>query len=253
MNIVSKINEWRVLRQQLNNLSIGFVPTMGNLHAGHISLYQRAKAENQITVASIFVNPTQFNQTSDFNHYPRTLDADIRLLAEYGVDYLLLPTESEMYPDQYQVQVHETQESKLLEGEFRPGHFNGMLTIVLKLLNLVQPTRAYFGEKDYQQCLLVKKMVDALFLPVEIVPCTTIRADDQLALSSRNSRLNQEQRVKAAYLPELLNSHLATTEVMEALSAQGFKVDYVHEKWGRRLAAVWLGDVRLIDNIPIGR
>ena len=250
MNIVSKVNEWRALRQQWANQEIGFVPTMGNLHAGHLSLYQRANIENQLVVASIFVNPTQFNQSSDFNHYPRTLDNDIKLLAENGVDYLFLPTENEMYPDQYQIQVTETEDSKQLEGEFRPGHFNGMLTVVLKLLNLVQPTRAYFGEKDYQQFLLVKKMVTALFLPIEIVPCATIRADDQLALSSRNSRLSLKQRKQAAQFPSLLQSDLAITDIVTALTAQGFKVDYVQEKWGRKLAAVWLDEVRLIDNIP---
>lgn len=249
MNIVSKVNEWRELRAQFANQEIGFVPTMGNLHAGHISLYQRAKTENQLVVASIFVNPTQFNQASDFNQYPRTLNNDVKLLAENGVDYLFLPTENEMYPDQYQIQVSENEESKLLEGEFRPGHFSGMLTVVLKLLNLVQPTRAYFGEKDYQQFLLVKKMAAALFLPIEIVPCATIRADDQLALSSRNSRLSKDQREQAAQLPTLLQSNLAPTDIMEVLSTQGFKVEYVQEKWGRRLAAVWLGDVRLIDNV----
>ena len=252
MNIVSKVSEWRELRQQLNNQEIGFVPTMGNLHTGHVSLCQRANAENQLVVASIFVNPTQFNQANDFNHYPRTLAADVKQLAENGVDYLFLPTEHEMYPDQYQVHVTETEDSKQLEGEFRPGHFDGMLTVVLKLLNLVQPTRAYFGEKDYQQFLLIKKMVAALFLPVEIVPCPTIRADDLLALSSRNLRLNQSQREQAAQLPSLLQSNVAVSDIKEALSAEGFKVEYVQEKWGRRLAAVWLGDVRLIDNMSLG-
>ncbi len=252
MNIVTEISEWRKLRATLANKTIGFVPTMGNLHAGHLSLCARAKRENDIVVVSVFVNPTQFNQASDFERYPRTLEQDKLQLETIGVDYLLIFDASAMYQDEYQVQVVESVLSIELEGEYRPGHFTGMLTVVLKLLNLVQATHAYFGEKDFQQCLLVKKMVAALFLSTEIVACPTIRAEDQLALSSRNSRLSAEQREKAVLFPQLLMSDLPVEEVIAKLEQNNFKVDYIFEKWGRRLGAVWLGDVRLIDNVMIG-
>lgn len=248
MNIVTNLDDWKKIRKTLSNSTIGFVPTMGNLHNGHLSLCARSKKENEITVVSIYVNPTQFNQVGDFEHYPRTLEQDIKLL---DVDYLLLPDSKEIFPDKYEVQVNETHLSMELEGQYRPGHFTGMLTIVLKLLNLVQATKAYFGEKDYQQLLLVKKMVSALFLATEIIGCETLRADDGLALSSRNSRLNVTQREKAELFPKLLDSNLNTTDVMQQLESHGFKVDYIVEKWQRRLGAVWIDDVRLIDNIKL--
>lgn len=251
MNIVTDIRAWQQLRLQLTGKSIGFVPTMGNLHAGHESLCLRARAENNIVIVSIFINPTQFNQTEDYKSYPRTLEQDKVLLRQLQVDYLLLFTEAELYPDQYQVQVTETDISQSLEGKARLGHFTGMLTIVLKLFNLVMPHRAYFGEKDYQQLLLVKKMVHALFLPITIVACETIRAEDQLALSSRNSRLSPQQRQQAALLPQLLQSSLTREEIIQHLINAGFAVDYVAEYWQRRLAAVWLEDVRLIDNAAL--
>src|SRR5579883_606380 len=221
MNIVTKINDWQTLRKNLTGRSIGFVPTMGHLHAGHLSLCERSRAENEVTVVSIFVNPTQFNQASDFQLYPRTIEQDTSLLASHGVDYLFLPDAESMYADHYQIQVTETELSRELEGEFRPGHFNGMLTVVLKLLNLVQATRAYFGEKDYQQLLLVKKMVAALFLPVDIIPCETMRAEDGLALSSRNSRLTPEQRQKAAHFPRLLQSGQCAEDITKQLELLG--------------------------------
>lgn len=250
-NIVTSVKEWRSVRQSLSNRQIGFVPTMGNLHAGHISLCERSLAENELTVVSIFVNPTQFNQTQDFDLYPRTLDADLALLTDLGVDYVFLPDTEGMYADHYQIKVTETELSRELEGEFRPGHFEGMLTVVMKLLNLVRPDKAYFGEKDYQQLLLVKKMVAALFVPVEIVPCPTLRAEDKLALSSRNNRLSAEERQLAAALPQLLQSGGCTSEIIDKLTELGFKVEYITDRWGRRLAAAWLGNVRLIDNIPL--
>lgn len=250
MHTLTEINAWQILRKELFNKTIGFIPTMGNLHEGHLSLCRRSQAENDITVVSIFVNPTQFNQTQDFNHYPRTLEHDQELLSKQDIDYLLLPDAEAMYSDDYHVRVIETELSQELEGSFRPGHVSGMLTIVLKLLNWVQPTRVYFGEKDYQQFLLVKKMAAGLLLPVEVVPCATVRAEDGLALSSRNARLTAEQRKKAAYFPKILQSDLTTDQMIDELSQQGFEVDYIVEKWGRRLGAVWLDDVRLIDNIP---
>ena len=252
MNTITEVKAWQQLRKTFANQTIGFVPTMGNLHAGHLSLCERSKRENDITVVSIFVNPHQFNEAQDFERYPRTIEQDQALLASHQVDYLLLPDAESMYADHYQIQVTESEISQELEGAFRPGHFTGMLTIVLKLLNLAQPTRAYFGEKDYQQLLLIKKMASALFLPVEIISCETIRAEDGLALSSRNSRLDTSQRKQAAQFSQLLQSHSSPEVITEKLNQLGFKVDYIIEKWGRRLGAVWIEDIRLIDNIAVG-
>jgi pantoate--beta-alanine ligase len=251
MNIVTTIKDWQIARKLLVGKNVGFVPTMGHLHDGHLTLCERSLKENDVTVASIFINPTQFNQTSDFDHYPRTYDSDIEKLQELGVDYLFMPTPEDMYPDSYEVKLTESKDSKELEGHHRPGHFEGMMTVVLKLFNLVQPTRAYFGEKDFQQLLLIKKMVQALFLPIEIIACETIRADDFLALSSRNSRLNSEQRKIAAQFPDVMRQAKTEAAAVEVLTQLGFKVDYITEKWGRRLGAVWLGDIRLIDNIEV--
>ncbi len=252
MQIISSLHEWRIIRQSLSQQTIGFVPTMGHLHQGHVSLCRQSLAENKITVASIFVNPTQFNQPSDFQLYPRTLDADSELLQSEKIDYLFVPEADEMYADKYEMQVIETNLSQQLEGQYRPGHFNGMLTVVLKLLNLVQARRAYFGEKDYQQLLLVKKMAQAFFLSTEIIACKTIRAEDHLALSSRNSRLTSAERQHATHFPRLLQrTDLSVEKITAELQALGFKVDYIVEQWGRRLGAVWLGDIRLIDAMDV--
>lgn len=251
MNIVTEINAWQQVKATLQNKALGFVPTMGHLHDGHLSLCERAKNENDFTVVSIFVNPTQFNQTSDFEKYPRTIEKDIALLEANNIDYLFLPHAEALYPDYYQFQIAETELSKQLEGEHRPGHFTGMLTVVLKLLNLMQAHKAYFGEKDFQQLLLIKKMADAFFLKTDIVTCPTQRATDGLALSSRNSRLTPKQREMAAYFPQLLQQSLDVNVIAEKLQQLGFKVDYIAEKWERRLGAVWIDDIRLIDNFPL--
>lgn len=249
--IITEIEKWQALRKNETGKTIGFVPTMGHLHAGHLSLCERAQSENEIVVMSIFVNPTQFNQVSDLEKYPRTIEKDMALLQSQHIDYVFLPHEKDMYPDHYEIKITEDSLSMELEGEYRPGHFNGMLTIVLKLLNLVQPTRAYFGEKDYQQLLLVKKMVSALFLTTDIVACPTVRNEKGLPLSSRNSRLNAEQQKKAAIFSAWLQKKEETKKIIQALETEGFKVDYIAEKWNRRLGAVWLDEVRLIDNISI--
>jgi pantoate--beta-alanine ligase len=252
MNIVTNLAEWQQIRKTLHSNVIGFVPTMGNLHEGHASLLARAKSENEILISSLFINPTQFNQAADYDLYPRTLEQDTALLNKHNVDYLLLFTKKDLYPDDFTLHIQDCSElSQVLEGAHRPGHFTGVLTIVLKLFNLVLPTRAYFGEKDYQQLLLVQKMVEALFLNIEIIPCPTIRAEDGLALSSRNKRLTPEQRAQAALLPTLLKSSLSLEHIREQLADAGFTVDYVEEAWGRRLAAASLGGVRLIDNVAL--
>lgn len=248
MNIVTNIKVWQKIRNKLRDKSIGFVPTMGNLHAGHLSLCIKSKLENDITVVSIFVNPKQFNQIQDFEFYPRTLEQDKILLKLNHIDYLLLFDAESLYADQYQIQIIETELSQILEGKYRPGHFVGMLTIVLKFLNLVRAENAYFGEKDYQQYLLIKKMSESLFLPTNIIPCPTVRDKDGLAMSSRNSRLHSDQRHRAAFFPKLLQSPDTIEKITNKLIHYHFKIDYIIDQWHRRLGAVWIDDVRLIDN-----
>lgn len=248
INIVTTVSEWQALRAKIRG-SIGFVPTMGNLHAGHLSLLKRAKIENDVAVASIFVNHTQFNDKNDYDHYPRTLEEDLEKLSALEIDYVFLPTSSEIYPDDYQVKVKETVISEILEGAHRPNHFDGMLTIVLKLFNIIRPHKSYFGEKDYQQLMLIKKMVASLFLPIDIIECETVRGNDNIALSSRNSRLSDSDLEKASYFAQLLLSSYSCEEIKILLQKKNCKVDYIEEKWGRRLGAVSIGNVRLIDNV----
>ncbi len=231
----------------------GFVPTMGALHAGHLSLVARAKAENAHAVASIFVNPAQFDEPGDLARYPRTLDADLALLAGAGCEIAFVPRAREMYPDGYRYRVTENERSLELEGGSRPGHFDGVLTVVMKLLLLVRPDRAYFGEKDFQQLRLVAGMAEAFFLDTEIVRCPTLREPDGLAMSSRNRRLGAAERAKASALHRVLAESIAAgrsaREAEAALAREGFEVDYVADRDGRRLGAVRLGSVRLIDNV----
>lgn len=254
MKIIHTINEWRQLRRTLPNcLSLGFVPTMGNLHPGHASLFATSRQENDCTIASIFINPTQFNQPDDFTHYPRTLDADLALLADNGVDYCLLPDEQAMYADNYRYQLQETVHSLHLEGAQRPGHFTGVLTVVMKLLNLVKPQRAYFGEKDYQQFQLIRDMVAAFFMDINIKVCPTIREASGLAYSSRNSRLNDQQRQLADQFASLFHQALPQEQLITALNEIGITVEYIDEYENRRFAAVKIGDVRLIDNYPLNK
>jgi pantoate--beta-alanine ligase len=248
--IIQTLSEWRELRRNLDH-DLGFVPTMGNLHQGHLSLLERAKAETKISVLSIFVNPTQFNNGDDYVHYPRTLEQDFLLAQKAKVDYVFVPSFQEIYPDGYAYQVNEVEFSETLEGAFRPGHFTGMLTIVLKLLMLAQAKRAYFGEKDYQQVELVRGLTQAFFIETEIVTCPTIRNEFGLPHSSRNKRLTPEQYELARHFPALFHSALSCEEIKRQLEEKGFAVDYVEEYYGRRFAAVKLGDIRLIDNILV--
>lgn len=250
--VFSDLREWRARRASADwaGRTVGFVPTMGALHAGHEALLARARAENDRVVLSVFVNPTQFNDTEDLAQYPRTLDADVTLARPY-TDAVLAPTAQAFYPDNYRYRVTETELSRRWEGAHRPGHFDGVLTVVLKLLNVVQPTRAYFGEKDWQQLLLVRGMVEALLLPVEIVPCPTVRDTDGLALSSRNARLSPSDRVKAAEFPRVLRTAPDARAAVALLLAAGFEVDYVEDADPVRLGAVRIGGVRLIDNVRL--
>ncbi len=251
MTAATDLAEWRRLRASLGDATVGFVPTMGALHDGHLALIRRSAAENDVTVASVFVNSTQFSSAADLEAYPRPLAADLRLAAAAGADHVLAPGHASIYPDGYRYRVTEGEVAAVLEGVHRPGHFDGVLTVVLKLLNLVRPHRAYFGEKDYQQYLLVRGMIDALLLPVEVVPCPTVRDADGLALSSRNLRLSALARSRAALLPAILGSAPSPEEARQRLVEAGFEVEYVAEAWGRRLAAVVIDGVRLIDNLPL--
>ncbi len=231
----------------------GFVPTMGALHEGHLSLFRRARAENARVWTSLFVNPAQFNERADLDAYPRPLDADLDLLRGAGCELAFLPRESEIYPDGYRYRVTENDLSLRYCGASRPGHFDGVLTVVLKLLLLMRPERAYFGEKDFQQLRLVEGLARAFFLNTEIVPCAIVREADGLAMSSRNRRLTPAERERAPAFQRLLAQSVKRDESAEqaaaALANDGFEVEYVADHEGRRLAAVRLGTVRLIDNV----
>ena len=251
LRVFKRLEGWRVCRSALVG-SLGFVPTMGALHAGHGSLIERSVAENDYTVLSIYLNPTQFNNPEDLDCYPKTLERDLEMARTLGADFVITPTFEQMYADGFRFQVDETQFSTELCGEHRAGHFTGVLTVVMKLLNLTRADRAYFGEKDYQQYLLIRDMGDAFFMDVDIVPCATVREGDGLAMSSRNENLDAAGRVKAGILNDLIRSPLDDEAVAEALTEAGFEVDYVLSREGRRFAAASLtcGDrvVRLIDN-----
>ncbi|HAT1597203.1 TPA: pantoate--beta-alanine ligase [Legionella pneumophila] len=249
MQIFHNLNEWIRFRNTLSpDLSLGFAPTMGNLHAGHASLFLASSKENHYTASSLFVNPTQFNNPDDYTHYPRTLDADLELMTQNGVDFCILPNEDEIYADGYTYQVQENQLGQLMEGKHRPGHFNGVLTIVMKLFNLVKPNRAYFGEKDYQQLLLIQGMVRALFMNIEIKSCPTVREKSGLACSSRNNRLTLNQREIADKFAKIFHQNKSSAMITKELEALGITVEYIEEFQGRRFAAVKIGDIRLIDN-----
>ena len=250
-NTVTDLTAWREQRrtQRRAGVTLGFVPTMGALHEGHLSLVNRSRAENDATLVSIFVNPTQFDDHVDFEKYPRTMEADVRMLEAAGVDYVLLPSQADLYPDSFRYRVVEVDRSRTLEGAHRPGHFDAVLTVVLKLLQLASAERAYFGEKDWQQLQLVRGMADAFFLPTTIVPVATVRETDGLALSSRNRRLPATDREKAPAFHRALVESATPDDAVRALRAGGFAVDYVEDVDGRRLGAVRLGDVRLIDNV----
>ena len=253
-----------------------FVPTMGNLHAGHISLMEQARDYGDSVVASIFVNRLQFGPNEDFDKYPRTFQADCDKLAAAGVNVLFAPTESDFYPEPQEYFVEPPAIQNVLDGEFRPGHFRGVATVVLKLFNCVQPQAALFGKKDYQQLMVIRNMAHQLALPIAIFGGETVRADDGLALSSRNGYLNAAERAEAPRLYRLLNEirdaiRAGETDTVKlenaaisALTAAGWKTDYVAVRQQAdlsipksvnvplvALAASRLGATRLIDNIEI--
>ncbi len=197
----------------LHGRGIGFVPTMGALHEGHLSLVRRAKEENDITMVSIFVNPLQFGPSEDFNKYPKDTDGDADKLRKAEIDVLFMPDASSLYPAGFSTHVEIEKLSEKLCGAFRPGHFRGVATIVTKLFNIVAPTRAYFGQKDYQQAVIIKKMVKDLDMGIDIVVCPTIREHDGLAMSSRNAYLNEEERKAATVINKCL---VQTTELIKS-------------------------------------
>ncbi|HJV91979.1 MAG TPA: pantoate--beta-alanine ligase [Azonexus sp.] len=265
------------LRTALNNRGrVVFVPTMGNLHAGHISLMEQARAHGDTVVASIFVNRLQFGPNEDFDKYPRTFQVDCDKLAAAGVDVLFAPTEADLYPEPQEYVVEPPAIQNILDGEFRPGHFRGVATVVLKLFNIVQPQAALFGKKDYQQLMVIRNMARQLALPIAIIGGETVRAEDGLALSSRNGYLSAAERAEAPRLYRLLNEIRAAIRAGERdtvklenaaiaeLAAAGWKTDYVAVRQQSdlsppngvdaplvALAASRLGTTRLIDNIEI--
>ena len=274
MQIISTVAELRArLRDETN---IAFVPTMGNLHEGHLDLVRIAREHGKCVVVSIFVNPLQFGPSEDFSKYPRTLEQDCKLLEQCGVDVVFTPSERDLYPQPQQVTIDPPPIANELCGAFRPGHFRGMATVVLKLLNIVQPQVAVFGKKDYQQLHIIRQMVAKLNLPVEIVGGETVRAPDGLALSSRNQYLSVAERTEAVFLYQTLlgmrqdllrgETDFSTLEhgAAQALAARGWKVEYVavrsqaslarpEENEGNLviLAAARLGQTRLIDNLEV--
>mgnify|MGYP000658990075 CR=1 FL=1 len=264
-----------LLSYQNEGKTIGLVPTMGALHEGHASLVERATAENDIVVVTIFVNPTQFNDLSDLNHYPRTLDQDLELLRQLEADLVFVPSIKEMYPQEDKQIFDLGMLDKVMEGKQRQGHFNGVAQIVSKLFLLTLPDRAYFGQKDFQQLVMIRRLVEILELDLTIVPCPIIREKDGLALSSRNIRLTKEERKLAPFIYETLRQArelketFTPVELKEWVSLQfekqsALELEYFEivedkgltsiEEWDEEVnkvacMAVQLGEVRLIDNL----
>ncbi len=279
INLTHTITETQIaIQKQISEgRTIGFVPTMGALHKGHIALIKRAALENDFVVVSIFVNPIQFNNPEDLAKYPRNLEADIQQLEETGCNLVFAPSADEMYPETDLTEFDFGQLDKVMEGKFRPGHFNGVAIVVKKLFEIVTPTKAYFGEKDFQQLAIIKKMVSMLQIPVQIIPCPIIRETDGLAMSSRNARLTPEERAEAPVIFKALSNvkenyswfipdgvkQLVTGEIQEN---KYFRVEYVSivdtetllpfEEWqdvnhAVVCVAAYIGSVRLIDNIVL--
>ena len=275
MQVFETINALQKELSQLKSKSIGLVPTMGALHRGHLSLMNQSLKDNDITVVSVFVNPTQFNDKKDLEKYPRTLDKDTELINSLGVDYVFAPTVEEMYPEPDTRVFNYSPQDEVMEGTYRPGHFNGMCQIVSKLFSIVQPTRAYFGEKDYQQLVIVKRMVEDLKFDIEVVGCPIVREKDGLALSSRNALLSKEERENALLISKTLLESLKlaanyslketlsfvknTIQQNDNLELQYFEIVDANtllplEEWEDSSSiigciTVFCGAVRLIDNI----
>lgn len=277
METITNSEELRRALGSRDRSGIGFVPTMGALHAGHRSLVERARRECATVVVSVFVNPTQFNDKTDLKNYPRTPEADLRLLEEVGADYVFMPSVEEVYPEPDTRTFDFGMIDKVMEGATRPGHFNGVAQVVSRLFDLVKPAKAYFGEKDFQQIAVIREMVRQLRISVEIIPCPIVRGEDGLALSSRNTLLDTDHRTAAPYIYKVLKaavekSHQTTPDQLAAwVTAQVesnplLKVIYFQvvdaatmqqvRTWEESPAiqgciAVQAGDIRLIDNIKL--
>jgi len=274
MQVVKTITEIRALRQNLKG-SVGFVPTMGFLHEGHLALVRRAKAENSVVAVSIYVNPTQFGPREDFGAYPRDMDRDLELLRKEGTDIVFVPSDGEMYPTGFSSWVYVEKVTEPLEGATRPGHFRGVATVVAKLFNTVQPTRAYFGQKDAQQAVVIKRMVTDLDMSLEVVIVPTVRERDGLAMSSRNVYLSPKERQAATVLFKALmlarqlkkagekDAEKIRRQMTECIRKEPLaRIDYVSiadvetleeldllERPALASLAVKIGKTRLIDNI----
>lgn len=251
MRVWTSVAEWQERRRSIEGRTIGLVPTMGALHRGHASLVEKCRAENEITVVSIFVNPTQFNDPADLERYPRTFEEDLAILQRLGTDDVFAPRVEELYPHGHRFRIEDATDSDLMEGARRPGFLQGVMTVVLKLLNLIRADRAYFGEKDYQQLKTVTDMASDFFVGTEIVPCPTVRAESGLAESSRNALLSHEGRDAAAVIYRALTTGATSEDAAAMIQAAGLRTEYVEEHWGRRFAAAYLEGVRLIDNVPL--
>jgi len=277
MRVLKTINEIKKLRRKLPE-PVGFVPTMGYLHEGHLVLVRQARAENSSVVVSIFVNPTQFGPQEDFKKYPRDPKRDLALLEKEGVDIVFMPPVDEMYPPNFNSWVEVGKISERLEGASRPGHFRGVATVVARLFNIVQPDRAYFGQKDAQQLVVIKRMVAELDMNLEVVAVPTVREPDGLAMSSRNTYLNPEERKAAVVLYQALglaqrlwaqggkNAQTIRRQMTELIQKQPLaKIDYISIADAETLdeldevrppalvsLAVKIGKTRLIDNVVVG-
>ncbi len=254
MKVCRAIAEARAELADRRDQSVGLVPTMGALHAGHVSLLAAARDECETVVMSLFVNPTQFSHQTDLQSYPRDEGHDLAVAAEAGVDIVFAPSVEEMYPPGFQTWVEVSQLGSILEGEFRPGHFRGVATVVLKLFEIVRPVRAYFGQKDAQQVAVIRRMVLDLGLEIELRVLPTVRDTDGLALSSRNALLSPSDRQSALALPRALATHDPAAARALLAEADGLVVDYVEVADLDRpvlAAAVRVGRTRLIDNVPL--
>ena len=253
MNVIRGIAELRTMLRSRRAGMVGLVPTMGALHAGHESLFRAARAECATVVASVFVNPAQFGDPADLEHYPRDEAHDVATAEHAGVDVLFAPTLEEMYPPGFDTWIEVERLGSILEGAFRPGHFRGVATICLKLFNCVRPERVYFGQKDAQQVQVIRQMIRDLHLDVELRVCPTVRDADGLALSSRNARLSPAERLRALALPRALAT--ADADAARAI-LRDLDVEYLEVAPFDPpvlAAAVRVGGVRLIDNVPLER
>lgn len=270
--------EMRAIVAANESRSRGLVPTMGALHAGHETLLQRCRTENELSILSIFVNPIQFNVVTDFDKYPRNIERDLSIAEHHGTDVVYMPNTDDMYPEGFRSHIEPPSVADPLEGEMRPGHFRGVTTVVAKLFNATSAHRAYFGKKDFQQLAVVRRLVEELDFPVEIVGVETVREEDGLAMSSRNVRLDAASRLDAPIIHRALRAvatlHRAGEARVEALENEFLKVagqsrsmrlEYASVRDASTLAeidmivrpavmcvAVWYGEVRLIDNIELG-